>query len=71
MIFRSECGSAFGRKNWTTSRGKRKVWLCNNRYRIKGQIGCLNNQIDEEMFEKAFMKAVGLLQEHKDSVVAK
>ncbi|WP_420889922.1 recombinase zinc beta ribbon domain-containing protein [Granulicatella adiacens] len=43
MIYCSECGSAFGRKNWTTSRGKRKVWQCNNRYRIKGQIGCLNN----------------------------
>ena len=42
-VFCAECGSAFGRKNWTTSRGKRKVWQCNNRYRIKGQIGCLNN----------------------------
>ncbi|WP_432654177.1 recombinase zinc beta ribbon domain-containing protein [Streptococcus oralis] len=29
-MFCSECGSAFGRKNWTTSRGKRKVWQCNN-----------------------------------------
>ncbi len=70
-VFCAECGSAFGRKNWTTSRGKRKVWQCNNRYRIKGQIGCLNNHIDEEMLEKAFMKAVGLLQEHRSDVVAK
>ena len=58
-------------KIWTTSRGKRKVWQCNNRYRIKGQIGCLNNHIDEEMLEKAFMKAVGLLKEHRSDVVAK
>ena len=71
MIFCSECGLAFGRKNWTTSRGKRKVWQCNNRYRLKGQIGCLNNHIDEEMLEKAFMKAVGLLKEHRSDVVAK
>lgn len=70
-VFCKACGSAFGRKNWTTSRGKRKVWQCNNRYRIKGQIGCLNNHIDEEMLEKAFMKAVGLLQEHRSDVVAK
>ena len=54
-----------------TSRGKRKVWQCNNRYRIKGQIGCLNNHIDEEMLEKAFMKAVGQLQKHRSDVVAK
>lgn len=48
-MFCADCGSAFGRKNWTTSRGKRKVWLCNNRYRNKGQVGCQNNRIDEVM----------------------
>lgn len=56
-----DCGSAFGRKNWTRSRDKRKVWLCNNRYRNKGQVGCLNNHIDEEMLEKAFMISVNIL----------
>ena len=70
-VFCAECGSAFGRKNWTTSRGKRKVWECNNRYRIKGQIGCQNNHINEEMLEKAFMKAVVLLQEHRSDTVTK
>lgn len=70
-VFCAECGSAFGRKNWTTSRGKRKVWQCNNRYKVKGQIGCQNNHIDEEMLEKAFMKAVELLQEHRADVVVK
>ncbi|WP_446677556.1 zinc ribbon domain-containing protein [Streptococcus gordonii] len=70
-MFCSECVSAFGRKNWTTSRGKRKVWQCNNRYKVKRHIGCQNNHIDEEMFEKAFMKAVGLFQEHRTDLVAK
>lgn len=70
-VFCAECGSAFGRKNWTTSRGKRKVWQCNNRYKVKGQIGCQNNHIDEEMLDKAFMKAVELLQEHRADVVVK
>ncbi|MBF0778699.1 recombinase family protein [Streptococcus cuniculi] len=70
-VFCEECGSAFGRKNWTTSRGKRKVWQCNNRYKVKGQIGCQNNHIDEGMLEKAFMKAVELLREHKDDVLDK
>ena len=35
------------------------------------KIGCLNNHIDEEMLEKAVMKAVGLLKEHRSNVVAK
>lgn len=65
-VFCKECGSAFGRKNWTTSRGKRKVWQCNNRYRVKGQIGCQNNHIDEETLEKAVVMAVELLSENVD-----
>ncbi|MFM0900228.1 recombinase family protein [Streptococcus suis] len=65
-VFCAECGSAFGRKNWTTSRGKRKVWQCNNRYRVKGQIGCQNNHIDEETLEKAVVMAVELLSENVD-----
>ena len=70
-VFCTECGSAFGRKNWTTSRGKRKVWQCNNRYRIKGQIGCLNNHIDEEMLEKAVMMAVSILKENRELLQSK
>ena len=65
-VFCAECGSAFGRKTWTTSRGKRKVWQCNNRYRVNGQIGCLNNHIDEETLEKAVVMAVKLLSENVD-----
>ena len=65
-VFYAECGTAFGRKNWTTSRGKRKVWQCNNRYRVKGQIGCQNNHIDEETLEKAVVMAVELLSENVD-----
>ena len=65
-VFCAECGSAFGRKNWTTSRGKRKVWQCNNRYRVKGQIGCQNNHIDEETLEKAVVMAVELLSDNVD-----
>nr|WP_198014304.1 recombinase family protein [Streptococcus sp. AS20] len=65
-VFCAECGSAFGRKNWTTSRGKRKVWQCNNRYKVKGLIGCQNNHIDEGTLEKAVVMAVKLLSENVD-----
>ena len=53
-VFCAECGSAFGRKNWTTSRGKRKVWQCNNRYKVKGQIGCQNNHIAELIYQECW-----------------
>ncbi|MGT2811767.1 recombinase zinc beta ribbon domain-containing protein [Streptococcus minor] len=70
-VFYAECGSAFVRKNWTTSRGKRKAWQCNNRYRVKSQISCHNNHIDEETLEKALVIAVELLSEHVDVLYGK
>lgn len=65
-VFCAECGSAFGRKNWTTSRGKRKVWQCNNRYRIKGVEGCYSSHLDEATLEQIFIKALELLSENID-----
>ncbi|HEM3563640.1 TPA: recombinase family protein [Streptococcus suis] len=65
-VFCKECGSAFGRKNWTTSRGKRKVWQCNNRYRIKGVEGCYSSHLDEATLEQIFLKALELLSENID-----
>ncbi|WP_456300482.1 zinc ribbon domain-containing protein [Streptococcus merionis] len=65
-VFCAECSSAFGRKNWMTSRRKRKIWQCNNRYKIKGQIGCHNHHIDEETLELAVVKATETLSDHVD-----
>ncbi|HEM6404609.1 TPA: recombinase family protein [Streptococcus suis] len=65
-VFCKECGSAFGRKNWATSRGKRKVWQCNNRYRIKGVEGCYSSHLDEATLEQIFLKALELLSENID-----
>ncbi|CQR24982.1 prophage LambdaSa04, site-specific recombinase resolvase [Streptococcus varani] len=63
-VFCGACGSAFGRKNWTTSRGKRKVWQCNNRYRIKGVEGCYSSHLDEGTLEQVFIRALELLSEN-------
>lgn len=65
-VFCGSCGSAFGRKNWATSRGKRKVWQCNNRYRIKGVEGCFSRHLDEVTLEQIFLKALVLLSENID-----
>lgn len=65
-VFCGACGSAFGRKNWATSRGKRKVWQCNNRYRIKGVEGCYSSHLDEATLKQIFLKALELLSENID-----
>ncbi|HEM5125650.1 TPA: recombinase family protein [Streptococcus suis] len=70
-VFCGACGSAFGRKNWATSRGKRKVWQCNNRYRIKGVEGCYSSHLDEATLEQIFLKALELLSENIDLLEGK
>ncbi|WP_425603003.1 recombinase family protein [Streptococcus anginosus] len=70
-VFCKECGSLFGRKNWTTSRGKRPVWQCNNRYKVKGIQGCTNRHIDEETLQQAFLRAIEFLQENKEKLCEK
>lgn len=67
-VFCKECGGLFGRKNWTTSRGKRPVWQCNNRYKVKGIQGCTNRHIDEETLQQAFLRAVEVLREKKEKL---
>ena len=67
-VFCKKCGGLFGRKNWTTSRGKRPVWQCNNRYKVKGIQGCTNRHIDEETLQQAFLRAVEVLREKKEKL---
>jgi len=49
-----ECNNAFGRKTW---KGKRKIWQCNERYKIKGIQGCDNRHIEETSIEQVFIIA--------------
>ena len=70
-VFCKECGGLFGRKNWTTIRGKRPVWQCNNRYKVKGVQGCTNRHIDEETLQQAFLRAIEFLQENKEKLCEK
>lgn len=61
------CGSAYSRKTWMRpdGKGKRKVWMCNNRYKVKGVRGCESKHIDEEILKKAFIKVFNVLVENK------
>jgi len=70
-VYCKECGGQFGRKNWTTRRGKRPGWQCNNRYKIKGIQGCVNRHIDEETLQQAFIRALEILRENKNQLLKK
>ncbi|QNU68925.1 recombinase family protein [Ruminiclostridium herbifermentans] len=53
------CDSTFGRKVWNSNdeRLKRTIWQCNNKYKVKGKIGCGNRHIDDGILYEAFVYA--------------
>lgn len=62
------CDSTFGRKVWnsTNERLKRTIWQCNNKYKVKGKIGCKNRHINEKVLYLAFVNAFNAILENKD-----
>ncbi len=62
------CGGVFGRKTWhsTNENLKRKVWMCSNRYKIKGEKGCLNKYIDDRVLYQTFINTFNAIIENKD-----
>ncbi len=67
------CGSTFGRKVWnsTDERLKRTIWQCNNKYKVKGKIGCRNRHINEEVLYRAFTDTFNSIVENKDCFINK
>ena len=67
-----ECGATYSRKTWMQPDGtKRKVWMCSNRYKIKGIKGCESKHIDEEVLKKAFVEVFNALVENKQYFLEK
>lgn len=65
-IICGECNRAFARKGWQTQYGKRLIWQCSERYKIKGVIGCINRHVDEETLNQAFVMGWNSLVSEKD-----
>lgn len=67
------CGSVYSRKTWMQpdGKGKRKVWMCSNRYKEKGIKGCESKHIDEEVLKKAFVEAFNELVANKQYFLEK
>lgn len=53
------------------SNAKRKIWQCQERYKVKGVEGCTNVNIDENVIEKACQKAFQIIMTHKEDYIIK
>lgn len=65
------CNQAFTRKGWKTGDVYRKVWQCQERYRVKGVQGCTNRHVDEAVLEEAFIMAWNLLLDSREGMKAR
>lgn len=67
------CGGVFGRKIWhsTSENLRRKVWMCNNRYKVKGEKGCQNKHIDDTVLYKVFVSTFNVMIENKNYFMEK
>ncbi len=49
---------------------KRYVWQCSKKYKVKGEIGCDNDHVDERDLYEAFGQMVNkLLENREDSII--
>ncbi len=53
-IICGHCNKPYIRKTWKSGHSLRKVWQCQERYRIKGIEGCSNQNIDESSISRAY-----------------
>lgn len=67
------CGVGFGRKTWhsTNENLRRKVWMCSNRYKVKGKKGCSNKHIDDKVLYQTFINTFNAIIENKDYFIEK
>ena len=64
------CSSPFGRKTWhsTNENLRRKVWMCSNRYKVKGEKGCKNKHIDDKVLYQTFINTFNAIIEKTEPV---
>lgn len=62
------CNQVYTRRGWKTGDKYRKVWQCQERYRVKGVLGCTSRHIEEAVLEEAFILAWNTLLENRDEI---
>lgn len=66
-IICGQCKKPYIRKTWKSSVGLRKVWQCQERYKVKGIEGCSNRNIDESIIEEACGQVMEYISENKET----
>jgi len=61
------CGNIFWRRTLTRLNGPVKVWMCGQRYKEKGKIGCTSKSLCEKELHRAFVMAWNTLLEHREA----
>ncbi|WP_099204545.1 recombinase family protein [Scatolibacter rhodanostii] len=58
-VFCGECGALYGSKTWnSTSKYKRTVWQCNDKYKERGVEPCATPHVDEIALQQVFVQAI-------------
>ena len=65
------CNQAFTRKGWKSKNSYRKVWQCQERYKVKGVQGCTNRHIDEVILIDAFILCWNALLDNREELKKK
>ncbi len=64
------CGHIFWRRTFTRkSLGSFKVWLCGQRYREKGVVGCRSKTIKEVQLYDAFVRAWNQIADNREEYI--
>lgn len=64
-VFCGTCGNVFWRRTLSRLNGPVKVWMCGQRYKEKGKIGCTSKTLQEKDLHRAFMMAWNAILENR------
>lgn len=67
-IICGHCNKPYIRKTWKSGDTLRKVWQCQERYKVKGIEGCSNRNIDESIIEQALSEVLKHIRKIKKSL---
>lgn len=67
-IICGSCSKPFGRRVWSSNdeRFKKQVWICTQRNKTKGIVGCNNRHIYDKILKEVFIDTFNTLIENKD-----
>lgn len=72
MVFCGDphCNGIFGSKTWGSNTPyRRRVWQCNEKYRVKGKVNCDTPFVTDDELQKVFVTAFNQIIDDKDAYI--